>query len=240
MEPFCLPVFNGGWQNQVALQTNYQRIASEWRTHLGTFVEKPQLRAYFEIEKNLGGDDPCREAVLAIADVRLDVMDGILTYFAMWGKSDDIAGWENTFSATFRSAPYARAYKKRAETTVSLSLSQTRPANSVGRHNQTETPRSLPFRGGKGSSEQRARKAKLPADQRAAPAFNNARGLLVFIIHLRLANGVHNTGTQICHCASDPARKQMSDRARESSSSINTLDLRSSGNLRHSGSSKLE
>jgi hypothetical protein len=29
-------------------QTNRQRIASEWRNHLETFVDKPALRPYFE------------------------------------------------------------------------------------------------------------------------------------------------------------------------------------------------
>jgi hypothetical protein len=38
--------------NQAALQTNYQRIAFEWRNHLATFVEKPVLRPYFEDGKN--------------------------------------------------------------------------------------------------------------------------------------------------------------------------------------------
>jgi hypothetical protein len=89
--------------NQVALQTNYQRIASEWRTHLGTFVEKPLLRPYFEDRKEIGGDD--KEAILAVADVRLDVMDGILTYASLAGASDEIGGWKNTFSAAFRNSP---------------------------------------------------------------------------------------------------------------------------------------
>jgi hypothetical protein len=72
--------------NQAALQTNYQRIVSEWRNHLSTFVEKPLLRPYFEGRKKLTDDDPNREAVLALVDVRLDVIDGILTYAALRGE----------------------------------------------------------------------------------------------------------------------------------------------------------
>ena len=52
--------------NQAALQTNDQRIVSEWRNHLATFVEKPLLRPYFEGRKKLTDDDPNREAVLAL------------------------------------------------------------------------------------------------------------------------------------------------------------------------------
>jgi hypothetical protein len=91
--------------NQAALQTNYQRIVSEWRNHLSTFVEKPLLRPYFEGRKKLTDDDPNREAVLALVDVRLDVIDGILTYAALRGESDVVGGWKETFSAAFRTSP---------------------------------------------------------------------------------------------------------------------------------------
>ena len=47
--------------NQAALQTNCQRIVSDWRNHLATFVEKPLLRPYFEGRKKLTDDDPNRE-----------------------------------------------------------------------------------------------------------------------------------------------------------------------------------
>jgi hypothetical protein len=108
--------------NQAALQTNYQRIASEWRGHLGTFVEKPLLRPYFEGGKQLSGDDPNREAALAIADVRLDVMDAILTYAALAGASEDIGGWRNTFITLFGLVPfYVRGCKKHAQTMGSSS-----------------------------------------------------------------------------------------------------------------------
>jgi hypothetical protein len=102
--------------NQAALQTNYQRIASEWRSHLATFVEKPLLRPYFEGRKELTNDDLNTEVVLALADVRLEVIDGILTYAALWGESDGIVGWENTFAAAFRGSPVlcARLQETRA------------------------------------------------------------------------------------------------------------------------------
>jgi hypothetical protein len=55
-------------------------MTTEWRDHLKTFVEKPDLRPYFEHRVELTTDDPKREAVLALADVRLDTIDAILTY----------------------------------------------------------------------------------------------------------------------------------------------------------------
>src|SRR3954447_4248652 len=58
--------------NQAANAATYQKMTTEWRDHLKTFVEKPDLRPYFEHRVELTTDDPKREAVLALADVRLD------------------------------------------------------------------------------------------------------------------------------------------------------------------------
>jgi DNA-binding protein Fis len=71
--------------NQIANEAVYQRMTNEWRDHLKTFVdkEKAALRPYFEEKKQLASDDPNRQVVLALADVRLDVMDAILTYATM-------------------------------------------------------------------------------------------------------------------------------------------------------------
>ena len=130
--------------NQAALQTNYQRIVFEWRNHLATFVEKPLLRPYFEGRKKLTDDDPNREAVLALVDVRLDVIDGILTYAALRGESDVVGGWKNTFTAAFRTGPAlcARLQETRGNYvtwTPWLSPSGMRPARLIRRHNRSET-----------------------------------------------------------------------------------------------------
>jgi hypothetical protein len=45
------------------------------------------------------------KAVLALADVRLDVMDAVLTYSALSGRSHEIAGWKNAFASAFRKSP---------------------------------------------------------------------------------------------------------------------------------------
>jgi hypothetical protein len=89
---------------QTTRETDYQRITNEWRDHLRTFVEKPQLRPYFEEMKQLNVDDPNRESVLALADIRLDVMDAILTYVAIREQSGEIAGWRNTFANAFKTS----------------------------------------------------------------------------------------------------------------------------------------
>jgi hypothetical protein len=83
----------------------YQRMTGEWREHLKTFVDHPSLRPYFEEKKELklAPDDSERESVLAIADVRLDTADGLLTYAAYQGLGD-ITGWENTISNAFRTS----------------------------------------------------------------------------------------------------------------------------------------
>jgi hypothetical protein len=83
----------------------YQRMTVEWREHLKTFVDHPLLRPYFEENKelNLAPDDKEREQVLAIADVRLDTADGLLSYAAYQGLGN-ITGWENTISNAFRTS----------------------------------------------------------------------------------------------------------------------------------------
>jgi hypothetical protein len=86
--------------NRVAQQNGYQRMATEWRDHIRTFIDKPVLRPYFEEGLELTTDDPNREVVLALADVRLDVMDAVLTYPALLGYDQtDIQGWRNTFAS---------------------------------------------------------------------------------------------------------------------------------------------
>lgn len=91
--------------NHVADQATYQRMATEWRDHLKTFVEKPDLRPYFESKKQLNSDDQNAQAVLALADVRLDVADAVLTYAAQRGFYAQIGGWERTFASAFRTSP---------------------------------------------------------------------------------------------------------------------------------------
>jgi hypothetical protein len=49
-----------------------------WRSRYCVHISK--------VEKKLTDDDPNREAVLALVDVRLDVIDGILTYAALRGE----------------------------------------------------------------------------------------------------------------------------------------------------------
>jgi hypothetical protein len=91
--------------NLTATETGYQRMTNEWRDHLKTFVEKPALRPFFEERKQLASDDKDTQAVLALADVRLDTADAILTYAAFHGASNEIGGWKNTFSRAFRASP---------------------------------------------------------------------------------------------------------------------------------------
>jgi hypothetical protein len=92
--------------NLAAKETVYQRMTSEWRDHLKTFVEKPQMRPYFEEGKQLtSSDSDTAQAVLALADVRLDTADAILTYAAMHGASARIDGWKNTFARAFKTSP---------------------------------------------------------------------------------------------------------------------------------------
>ena len=91
--------------NRIATRSTYEKISNEWREHTQTFVRQPHLWPYFESGKELRDDDPNRDLVLALADVRLDVMDAILTYFAIQPPEGGIQGWKNTFARTFRTSP---------------------------------------------------------------------------------------------------------------------------------------
>lgn len=101
--------------NLVANLALYQRMTSEWRDHLKTFVERPNLRPYFEEMKEFETDDKQRQVVLALADVRLDVMDAVLTYAAMSGQGDAITGWKNAFASAFRKSTILCARLKETE-----------------------------------------------------------------------------------------------------------------------------
>ena len=92
--------------NFAAAESVYERLASDWRENLRVFLDKPELRPYFEEGKKLEVDDPNRNIVLAFADLRLDVMDAVLTYPLIKGISTDgMAGWRNTFWNAFSSSP---------------------------------------------------------------------------------------------------------------------------------------
>jgi hypothetical protein len=80
----------------------YQHMTKEWSDHLRLFVEKPALRPYFEESVPLAPTDERRQEVLAMATLRVDAMDAILTFAQIQGVSAEIDGWRNTFAATFR------------------------------------------------------------------------------------------------------------------------------------------
>jgi len=85
-----------------ATQAVYQQMTQQWSDHLKMFVEKPTLRPYFEDAVPLPPAGDIRQQVLAMASVRLDKMDAILTFAEIQGKSKEIEGWRNTFRAAFR------------------------------------------------------------------------------------------------------------------------------------------
>lgn len=85
-----------------AVQAVYQHMTKEWSDHLKMFVEKPALRPYFEDSVPLTAAGDLRQQVLAMAAVRLDAMDAILTFATIQGQSKEIEGWRNTFRAAFR------------------------------------------------------------------------------------------------------------------------------------------
>lgn len=91
---------------QAATEATYERLSIEWRDNLRALLEKPALRPYFEDGKPLDSQDPLAQQVMAFADMRLDVMDAVLTYPAVRGlDTSGMVGWRKTFSRAFRASP---------------------------------------------------------------------------------------------------------------------------------------
>ena len=91
--------------NQIADQSVYQRMVADWSDHLKTFVQKPELWAYFEEGHPLAPDDQNRSLVLAVAEIRLQAMDAVLSYVRLRWSERDFAQWKITFERTFRQSP---------------------------------------------------------------------------------------------------------------------------------------
>jgi hypothetical protein len=92
----------------------YRAMTVEWSQHLRSFVDRPELRPYFHDGKPLEPSDPNRNLVLALADMRLDVMDAVLTYASGTRFGHNVEPWRNTFADAFRNSPVLCA--RQAET----------------------------------------------------------------------------------------------------------------------------
>lgn len=107
--------------NRIATQAVYQQMATEWREHLRTFADKPNIREYFESSAEVIQADPNYQLVLAVADVRLDTMDAILTYAGLMGyPRNSIQGWRNTFANAFHNSPILCTRLRETETNYGL------------------------------------------------------------------------------------------------------------------------
>jgi hypothetical protein len=87
-------------------QSVYQTISTDWNEHLRLFVDKPQFRPYFFEAKPVAPADPNAEAVYAVAEVRLDLMDSMLANMdARNWSEEETAGWRATFRDAFAMSP---------------------------------------------------------------------------------------------------------------------------------------
>lgn len=93
--------------NNLANNTIYQRMSSEWSQHVGLFITQPQLRPYFFNRKPLSvaPDDHTKNIILGVADVRLNAIDAILTFAADRWTEEETLGWRRTFLAAFKNSP---------------------------------------------------------------------------------------------------------------------------------------
>lgn len=89
--------------NQIADQSVYQRMVADWSDHLKIFVDKPHLWPYFEEGRPLGPDD--RSLILAVAEIRLQAMDAVLTNVRLRWSKESYAQWKKTFERAFRRSP---------------------------------------------------------------------------------------------------------------------------------------
>src|SRR5436305_10646454 len=90
--------------NQIADQSVYQRMVVDWSDHLKTFIDKPDVWPYFEEGRPLTPDDPNKNLVLALAEIRLQAMDAALTNIRLrWRRG--FMQWKTTFERAFRQSP---------------------------------------------------------------------------------------------------------------------------------------
>ena len=139
----------GEWYYQYYV--DYERMATEWRNHTRTLVDNPGWRPYFEGNMELTVDDPNREAVLAVADIRLDVMEAMLMRLEILRGSLGTRGkpirdwpmrdWKNTFASAFRTSPAlcARLHDTAANYLLIVPLGQRVCGNSSEREGSRST-----------------------------------------------------------------------------------------------------
>lgn len=96
--------------------STYQTISAQWTDHLKYIIEKPGLRPYLEEKRDLPNDGPERQSVLAIIDVRLNIMDAILTYTDQFWKAEEVEGWNRTSARAFQNSPALCARFKESRT----------------------------------------------------------------------------------------------------------------------------
>ena len=79
----------------------YARLSGLWASHLNVMVDRPFLFPYFEEMVPLENQNPKRVEILLYGDMRLNIMDEMLTLSKIL-EWRDIDGWKRTFDRAFR------------------------------------------------------------------------------------------------------------------------------------------
>lgn len=96
------------WQEgqRRAEQDVYRTISKDWNDHLKFFVENPELRPYFFSGLPLDPNNQQAERIHAVADVRIDLMDAVMTHMQVQGwTGKEGQPWRRTFEDAFRNSP---------------------------------------------------------------------------------------------------------------------------------------
>jgi hypothetical protein len=95
------------WRTSNHLTKENMRITAGnvWRSHAELFAERPYLRAYFYEASNIESEDANVSEILAVADLRLEAMNAILTDAYRREVQEDMVEWVNTFTDAFRNSP---------------------------------------------------------------------------------------------------------------------------------------
>ncbi|MGE8126034.1 hypothetical protein ACQKQD_03560 [Methylobacterium sp. NPDC080182] len=102
----ALAVWQWSSQNEALRLANDQKLEADWKDHLLYFVKEPDLHPYFFEGKQVDGSDPLkRSRVIAMADVRLELIDNIYGVSEDIWTNTEIAGWISVFHDAFRSSP---------------------------------------------------------------------------------------------------------------------------------------
>jgi hypothetical protein len=90
-----------------AMDNLEDKLRTEWRSHISTLFDHPELYQYFYDKKPTPSEEMERARVLLTADIRLETIDNIIGHaVGKWtgDRAEEIDPWRNQFKDAFRNS----------------------------------------------------------------------------------------------------------------------------------------